>query len=57
MRDQLIEHQDKLRMADLVQYADRLGLDVARLTEDLQGHVGRSGPPATWRGGPEPRVR
>src|SRR3954451_17799773 len=32
--------QDKLRMADLVSYADRLGLDVARFTEDLQGHVG-----------------
>jgi hypothetical protein len=23
-----------------VSYADRLGLDVARFTEDLQGHVG-----------------
>jgi protein-disulfide isomerase len=40
MHDQLLEHQDKLRMADLVSYADRLGLDVARFTEDLQGHVG-----------------
>ena len=40
MHDQLLEHQDKLRMADLVSHADRLGLDVARLTEDLQGHVG-----------------
>ena len=27
-------------MADLVSYADRLGLDVARFTEELQGHVG-----------------
>ena len=40
MHDQLLEHQDKLRMADLVSYADRLGLDVARFTEDLRGHVG-----------------
>ena len=40
MHDQLLEHQDKLRMADLVSYADRLGLDVARFTEELQGHVG-----------------
>src|SRR5215208_2863547 len=40
MHDRLLEHQDKLRMADLVAYADRLGLDVARFTEGLQGHVG-----------------
>jgi protein-disulfide isomerase len=40
MHDQLLEHQDKLRMADLVSYADRLGLDVARFTEDLHGRVG-----------------
>ena len=40
MHDQLLEHQDELRMADLVSYADRLGLDVARFTEALQGHVG-----------------
>lgn len=42
MHDQLLEHQDKLRMADLVSYADRLGLDVARFTETLQGHIGAS---------------
>ena len=40
MHDQLLQHQDKLRMADLVAYADRLGLDVARFTEGLQGHAG-----------------
>ena len=40
MHELLLERQDKLRMADLVSYADRLGLDVARFTEDLQGHVG-----------------
>src|SRR3954453_7002667 len=39
MHDRRLEHQDKLRMADLVWYADRLGLDVARFTEDLRGHV------------------
>src|SRR3954453_15229460 len=40
MHDELLEHQDRLRMADLVSYADRLGLDVARFTEALQAHVG-----------------
>jgi Na+/H+ antiporter NhaA len=40
MHDLLLEHQDKLQMADLVSYADRLGLDVARFTADLQGRVG-----------------
>jgi protein-disulfide isomerase len=40
MHDHLLEHQDKLGMADLVSYADRLGLDGARFTEDLHGHVG-----------------
>jgi Na+/H+ antiporter NhaA len=40
MHDQLLEHQDKLRMADLVSYAERLELDVARFTEALQAHVG-----------------
>ncbi len=40
MHDQLLKHQDKLRMADLVSYAGRLGLDLARFTEELQGHVG-----------------
>src|SRR3954470_14072004 len=40
MHDLLLEHQDKLRMPDLVSYADRLGLDVARFAEDVHGHVG-----------------
>jgi protein-disulfide isomerase len=40
MHDLLLEHQDKLRMPDLVSYAERLGLNVARFTEDLQAHVG-----------------
>jgi Na+/H+ antiporter NhaA len=40
MHDLLLERQDKLQMPDLVSYAERLGLDVVRFTEDLQGHVG-----------------
>ena len=40
MHDLLLEHQDALRLPDLVSYAERLGLDVARFTEDLQEHVG-----------------
>ena len=42
MHDQLLAHQDKLRIADLVSYADRLGLDVPRLSKQLHGHVGAS---------------
>jgi protein-disulfide isomerase len=40
MHDQLLQHQDKLQMADLVSYADQLGLDVERFAKDLQGQVG-----------------
>src|SRR4051794_89867 len=40
MHDQPLEHQDKLQMADLVSSADRLGPDVARFTDDLQGRAG-----------------
>jgi Na+/H+ antiporter NhaA len=40
MHDLLLEHQDALRLPDLVAYAERLGLDVARFTENLQDHVG-----------------
>jgi protein-disulfide isomerase len=40
MHDLLLEHQDALRLPDLVAYAGRLGLDVARFTDDLQDHVG-----------------
>jgi Na+/H+ antiporter NhaA len=40
MHDLLLEHQDALRPPDLISYAERLGLDVARFTEDLQEHVG-----------------
>jgi Na+/H+ antiporter NhaA len=35
MHDLLFEHQDALRKADLLRYADELGLDVDRFKEDL----------------------
>jgi Na+/H+ antiporter NhaA len=35
MHDLLFEHQDALRKADLLRYADELGLDVDRFREDL----------------------
>jgi protein-disulfide isomerase len=40
MHDLLIEHQDALRMPDLVRYAAGLGLDVERFRDDLRRHVG-----------------
>jgi protein-disulfide isomerase len=39
MHDLLITHQYALAETDLVQYADRLGLDVARFQEELRLHV------------------
>ncbi|HVT70514.1 MAG TPA: Na+/H+ antiporter NhaA, partial [Trebonia sp.] len=42
MHDLLFEHQDALRKADLLRYADDLGLDVERFTDDLRRHVGRA---------------
>ena len=36
MHDLLFEHQDRLEMPDLIAYADELGLDVERFTDDLQ---------------------
>jgi Na+/H+ antiporter NhaA len=40
MHDVLLEHQDRLGPGDLVGYAEQLGLDVERFTEQLQGHAG-----------------
>jgi Na+/H+ antiporter NhaA len=40
MHDLLIEHQDALRMPDLVRYAAELGLEVERFRDDLRRHVG-----------------
>lgn len=40
MHDLMIEHQEALRMPDLVRYAAELGLDVERFRDDLRRHVG-----------------
>ncbi|MGW6278644.1 Na+/H+ antiporter NhaA [Kribbella sp. NPDC055071] len=40
MHDLLIEHQDALRMPDLVRYATALGLEVERFRDDLRRHLG-----------------
>jgi Na+/H+ antiporter NhaA len=40
MHDLLLEHENALQPPDLVSYAERLGLDVARFSADLRGHVG-----------------
>lgn len=40
MHDLLLDHQGALLTPDLVRYAERLGLDVARFTADLQAHAG-----------------
>ena len=40
MHDLLFAHQDALRPRDLVRYADHLGLDVERYTDDLRHHAG-----------------
>jgi Na+/H+ antiporter NhaA len=40
MHDLLLDHQDALRPPDLVAYAELLGLDVDRFTDDLRRHAG-----------------
>jgi Na+/H+ antiporter NhaA len=40
MHDLLFAHQDALRPRDLIAYAEQLGLDVERFTDDLRGHTG-----------------
>ena len=40
MHDLLFEHQDALRPSDLISYAEQLGLDVERFTNDLREHSG-----------------
>ena len=40
LHDLLLERQDALAPSDLVGYASELGLDVDRLTDDLERHVG-----------------
>jgi Na+/H+ antiporter NhaA len=40
MHDFLLDHQDLLGFGDLVRYAEQLGLDVERFTNQLQDHAG-----------------
>lgn len=40
MHDLLLEHQDALTPDDLIGYAEELGLDIERFTEDLESHAG-----------------
>jgi Na+/H+ antiporter NhaA len=40
MHDLLLDHQDLLGFGDLVRYAEQLGLDVERFTDQLQDHAG-----------------
>ena len=40
MHDLLLEHQEALRPDELIGYAEQLGLDVERFTNDLRDHVG-----------------
>jgi Na+/H+ antiporter NhaA/protein-disulfide isomerase len=40
MHDLLLAHQDALQPADLLRYADELGLDVDRFEEELRRHEG-----------------
>jgi protein-disulfide isomerase len=40
MYDLLLAHQDALRPDDLIAYAEQLGLDVERFTDDLRAHAG-----------------
>ncbi|AGZ42163.1 sodium/proton antiporter [Actinoplanes friuliensis DSM 7358] len=39
MHDVLLDHQDKLRIMDLLRYAAELGLDTNRFHDDLMDHV------------------
>ena len=39
MHDLLLAHQDRLRIMDLIRYAEQLGLDQERFHDDLMGHV------------------
>ena len=40
MHDLLLDHQDLLGFGDLVRYAEQLGLDVERFTNQLRDHAG-----------------
>ena len=40
MHDLLLTHQNALRPSDLIGYAEQLGLDVERFTDDLRERAG-----------------
>jgi len=40
MHDLMLDHQDALEASDLVAYAEQLGLDVERFTNNLRDHAG-----------------
>ncbi len=40
MHDLLLDHQDALRPADLMHYAEQLGLDIERFSSQLREHTG-----------------
>jgi NAD(P)H-dependent FMN reductase len=40
MHDLLLGHQDALRPSDLIAYAEQVGLDVERFTNELRSHAG-----------------
>jgi Na+/H+ antiporter NhaA len=40
MHDLLLDHQDALEPSDVIAYAEQLGLDLDRFTEDLDNHTG-----------------
>ena len=40
MHDLLLDHQDALRLPDLLRYAEKIGLDLERFRDDLRRHTG-----------------
>jgi protein-disulfide isomerase len=40
MHDLLLDHQDALQPADLIRYAEQLGLDIERFSGELREHTG-----------------
>jgi Na+/H+ antiporter NhaA len=40
MHDVLLDHQDALRLSDLIRYAEQIELDVDRFADDLRNHRG-----------------
>ena len=39
MHDLMVDHQDALRPADLIRYAEQLGLDIERFSSQLREHI------------------